>query len=616
MPGAYMGKILRVDLTTGKIGEEELPGEDVLRKYLGCYALGLRYLYDEVPPGIGSFDAENPLIFMTGPFVGTSVPTSNATTLTMKNMDTGFTAGRSHSHGWFGPNLKFNGYDGLIITGKAENPVYLWLHEGKIEIKNASHLWGKDTHETEDLVKEELGAIKASVAAIGPAGENLCAGALIENDRNHSFSHSGGTLMGSKKLKAIAVFGRNKVPVVDERRLGEAARRWKDKILKGPITDALGRGGIARGDYSLGQRQWGVGSRNFRKPFPEFGQGMSKNKITARPCYRCPIGCSYDIEILSGHHRGYVATLSGGGEALEASAGIFGIGDAGDIFYLTDLLDRLGIEGGSFGFAAAMAFEAYEKGLISKEDTDGLELRWGDPKIVEKIMRKYAYREGFGDILAQGAKVAAEIIGQGVPDFAINVKGSPIPLHDWRNQWGRMLSFITSTGSGHAGRTPDTYPQPDLGYPEKMPGLTPKGKAEQLKGANMLEFVVSSVGICLFATLGIHVMDDMAQALSGATGWDFTKDELFQIGERAVNLERAFNVRHGLTPYDDYNVPARLIDEPEEGLLGRGKALRDYLRGMVGEYYKLMGWDEKSGKPWRSTLKKLGLEDVIKDLWG
>ncbi|MFC1990970.1 aldehyde ferredoxin oxidoreductase C-terminal domain-containing protein, partial [Chloroflexota bacterium] len=300
----------------------------------------------------------------------------------------------------------------------------------------------------------------------------------------------------------------------------------------------------------------------------------------------------------------------------EASSSIFGLRDPGDIFYLTDLLDRLGIEAGTFGFTVAMAFEAYEKGLITKEDTDGLELRWGDPEVVEKIMRKWAYRDGFGDVLARGLTAAAEIIGGDSSNFTFSVKGTPIPLHDWRNQWARMLSFITGTGSGHNGRMAELGPDTDLGYPAPIPGVSAKGKPLMVAKANMRGGVVNSLGVCDFATSGITILDDIVEALSAATGWECSKEELLQIGERITNLERAFNVRHGLTPYDDYNVPARLVEEPPQGLPGHGKALKDYLQGMINEYYEIMGWDMKSGKPWISTLKRLGLEGVARDLWG
>ena len=244
MQFGYMGKILEVDLSTGKITESELPPEDILRKYLGGFGLGLWMLYQKCPPGVAALDAENPMILLNGPLVNTHAPAPNNLTMTFKNPSTGFTAGRSHTHGFFGPNLRWAGYDGLIITGKSEKPVYLWINEGKTEIRDAAKIWGKDTHETEDLVKEEIGQPRASVATIGPAGENLCAGALIENDKNHSMAHgSTGTLMGSKKLKAIAVYGKRKpIPIADkakEEEIGKPLRSTLNRLNLGEIAEDL-----------------------------------------------------------------------------------------------------------------------------------------------------------------------------------------------------------------------------------------------------------------------------------------------------------------------------------------------------------------------------------------
>ncbi|MFH1486603.1 MAG: aldehyde ferredoxin oxidoreductase N-terminal domain-containing protein, partial [Chloroflexota bacterium] len=386
MAKGYMGKIMRVNLTTGEMEEENLPSEGVLRSYLGCWGLGLRYLYNECPPGTAPQDPENPVIFLTGPLAATHMPGANNTTCVTLNFDTEITAGRAHTHGFFGPNLKFAGYDGIIITGRADKPVYLWLHDGKAEIREAGDIWGKDTHETEDLVKERVGEPSASVAAIGPAGENVCAGALIENDKNHSMSHSGvGAVMGSKKLKAIAVFGKNRdIPVSDGRREVEVAKQWTASLDYGPRSSVRVVGSEYkkhhRHEYEQSHvdRMGGVVAMNFKQwRLPGFVEDAI-NKVTSRSCFRCPIGCCYDLEIVSGPHKGYIATLAGGGEPIEAAGSIVGLMASGDVFYMVDLFDRLGLEASTAGCTIAMAFEAYEKGLITKEDTGGIELKWGD----------------------------------------------------------------------------------------------------------------------------------------------------------------------------------------------------------------------------------------------
>jgi len=623
--GGYMGKILHVNLTSQKIVEEDLPGEDVLRQYVGCFGLGLKMLYDRLSPGTAPLDPENPLIFMTGPLTGTSVPAANNLTLTTLNADTGYTVGRSHTHGFFGPNLKRAGYDGLIVEGKAENPVYLWIHDGKVEIRDASKIWGKDTHQTEDLVKEEIREPKASVAAIGPSGENLCAGALIENDKNHSLAHSGvGTIMGSKRLKAIATYGTKDVPLADREKFEKIAKTWRSSLpaaggYESGVVGGMRNAGIPKAEYKGVKALVGLSTKNWRTTqLPGFGDGMSKQKITPRSCFKCPVACAYDVEILSGPHKGYVATLSGGGENMEGAASIVGITDAGTVFYLTDLYDRLGFETSTVGCTLALAIECYEKGLITKKDTDGLELKWGDAELIEKLLRKMAEREGFGNVLAYGPKVAAEIIGGDAPKFAVHIKGSGMNLHDWRAAWAVLLGQILGGGSGWPAPGADCWTsEPDVGYPEKTNPLTPRGKAEEIRKTGMKKFWCGdSVGVCWIVTWGLpNVTNFIADALSALTGWNFTREEGLEVGERILNLERVSNVRYGLTPQDDYDVSARILEPAPDGP-AQGKSIQPYLRGMINEYYRLMGWDEKTGKPWRSTLKRLGLEDVTKDIWG
>jgi len=384
MFGGYAGKVLRVDLTRGAVQEEDLPEESILRKYVGGYGLGLRYVYDECPPGTNPLAPECPLTFFTGPLTGSRMPSATNLTCVTKNFDTGFTVGRSHTHGWFGIMLKQAGYDGLIVTGKAKKPVYLWIHNGKVEIRDAKKLWGKDTHETEDFVKEQVGNPKASVAAIGPGGENMCAGAMIANDKNHSMSHSGtGAVMGAKFLKAIAVWGDMKKEVADAVKEKEVAKRWREGLNWGPWAswNTVGKGNIGRTHTEYGKLMeklmGGLCAINFKlAELPGFLED-TKHKVTPKPCPKCPIACCYDLEIVSGSHKGHVATLSGGGEAIEGAASMVGVINSGIAFHLVDLYDRLGLEGSTVGCSIAMAFEAFEKGIITTEDTRWIGVKMG-----------------------------------------------------------------------------------------------------------------------------------------------------------------------------------------------------------------------------------------------
>ena len=623
MLGGYMGKILWIDLTKGKVTEKDLFDvfpPSILRRYVGGFGLGLRLLYDELPLGIHPLDPENLLIFMTGPLTGLPlVPCSNNTTITTLNADTGFTAGRSHSHGFWGPNLKFAGYDGIVIGGAAQKPVYLWVHDGEVEIKDAAKFWGKDTHETEDLIREDVNQPRASVAAIGPAGENMSAGALIENDKHHSFSHSGvGAVMGSKRLKAIAVYGTRSVPVADETRLKEAAEKWRANIFKSDVAKGLSKGGIPRDEYRYAKGMSICSAKNFQEVSPpEWGVGMSQHKITPKACFACPIACSYEVEITSGPYKGYVATPAGGGENLEGAASISGVYESGAVFYLIDQCDRLGFESSTIGCTIALAIECYEKGLLKKEDTEGIELKWGDDRLVAKLLEMAAKKEGkLGRLLALGPKRAAEWIGGDAPKFAVHVKGTGMNLHDWRATMGIMLGQFVGGGSGWPAPAADAWAtEPDVGFPEYQDPINPRIKPEAVAKTWPKKYWDDCNGTCWFATWGVPgVLKYSAEALSAVTGWDFTPEEALNVGERVINLERVFNIRRGLTPSDDYEVAPRTVEAPPSGK-AKGISMAPYVKGMVMEVYRLMGWDEKTGKPWKATLERLGLEDVIKDIW-
>ncbi len=617
MKGGYAGKVVYVDLSGHKIWEQDLPNENILRAWIGCWGLGLRMLYDMVPPGVSARDPENPMIFWNGPLTAAEVPGNTNISLATKNFNTDFTAGRSHTHGNLGINMKKAGYDGLIITGCSEQPAYLFLNDNGVELRDAGLLWGKDTHETEDILKRELGE-SISVAAIGPAGENLCAGGMICNDRNHSMAHSGvGSVMGSKKLKAIVTQGSKKFPIAHPERMSETRNRFYKVVMDGNRYKRGAKGQAKRGDFRGTFKMLGsfVG-KNFQEAFEEFGIGTNKHELTSRPCLGCPYGCPMDIKLLSGPHKGLLVTASGGSEGPEGAGAIFGIANPEEWLYILELYDRLGIEASVAGSTIAMAIEAFEKGMLTTKDTDGLELRWGDVQVVEKMLRKMIYKEGFGAILALGPLEAARTIGGDAPHFAVHIKGSGMNLHEWRNAWGMLLCHIVSGGSGWPGTAADMIgPEPDAGYPQITDYFDFRAKPLEARKTGILKFMRDTLGVCGFMTWNMAGANEITrEALNVVTGWDITVEELWEIGERVMNLERAFNVRHGLTPEDDYNISPRLLEAPKDGRAA-GKTIAPYLRGMVDRYYRLMGWDIKTGKPLKATLKRLGLDDVAKDLW-
>jgi len=625
--GGYVGKILRVDLTTETIKDEPLPSEDVLRKFIGCLGLGVKFLFDELPRDAKSTDPESPLIIMTGPLTGLPVPGSSSWTVVNLNFDTKKTVGSAHGHGFFGPYLKFAGYDGIIIKGIAKRPVYLWIHDGMAEIRDASNLWGKDTHETEDLVREELGIKEVSVAAIGPAGENLISGALIESDKHHHAAKGGcGAVMGSKKLKAIAAFGRGGIPIADGRKLLEISQRWKEALFLPYGTGTMMKnGGITR-MYDYFGASCFMAVKNYQNPLlgAELGKNIveaakaGKLKITPAPCYNCPIGCSYRSEITYGPYKGKVATLSGGGENVEAASALFGITEPAIAHYLTDLNDRLGLDS-SVALAMSLAFECYEKGILKKEDTDGLELRWGDHEVVMKLLDKVIKREGFGAKLADGPGRAAEHIGGDAHKYVVHIKGTGINLHDWRTTWSVLLGqAVAGAGPRFEGLGVDFLViEPDLGYSQPGTPFVKEGKAKAVRETGNKKLWEDCLGVCMFTSGGVPgSLTFIPEALMCATGWEgFTKEEALLVGERVVNLERVFNIQRGLTPADDLNVSQRLLEAPTEGV-AQGKAIGPYFKEMVMEYYELMGWDKDTGKPFRETLEKVGLGDLSSTIWG
>jgi aldehyde:ferredoxin oxidoreductase len=626
--GGYCNRVLRVNLTEGTWSTEPLPEEGVLRKYVGGFGLGLWYLMRELPPGAGPLDPENPLIFMNGPLTGTRVPAPTNCTVTTLNGDTGFTAGRAHGHGWFGPYMKMAGYDGIIITGASDKWLYLWINDDTVELRDASQLLGKDTHETEDLVKQELGypiecGKGVSVAAIGPAGEHLVAGSLIEQDKNHSFAHSGvGQVMGSKKLKAIAIRGTHEVPVFDEEKVKSVRKEWAAGLKDKGVAPVIYQAGAHKlYDSPVWHDLIGLSAKNWTQNWlPGFGKGLvTSNENTVRPCFRCPIGCSSDSLVKEGPYKGYVATLSGGGENMEGAASILGVSDdPGAVVYLTDLDDRLGFETSTVGCSMAVAFEAYEKGLLTTEDTDGLELKWGDAEVIETLVRRIANQEGdFAKMLGDGPKVAAERVG--LPDAAVHIKGSGMNLHDWRRAWGVLCGQIVSGGSGWPAPGADKWTsEPDAGYPEKPPCLSPKGKGVEVARTAGLKFWNDCNGTCWFATWGQpNIKRITSEAIANVVGWtDFSSDETVEVGYRVLNLERIFNMMRGLTVDDDLNVSPRLTEPaPADAMEAAGLSIAPYLEGWVRDYYQENGWDRKTGKPLRSTLTKLGLEEYIDKLW-
>jgi aldehyde:ferredoxin oxidoreductase len=620
MLGGYVGKLLRVNLTEKTIREEALPDESVLRKFIGGLGLGMLMLNAEVPPEVKPFDRENKLFFMTGPLTGTAVPcATNLTLVTISQETEGLTGAASHTHGSWAVRLKFAGYDGVIIEGVSDKPVYLFIEDGKAEIRDASKFWGKDTHETEDLIKEEIGKPDVSVLCIGPGGENLISGGCWENDKHHTLAKGGtGAIAGSKKLKAMAVRGTGKVPLDNPEKFKLVAKEWRERMFDNPegAPAVCRNAGIVRNyGFPMGSM---LAAKNLTEPNLEsYANGLkdAAKRMDVKPkgCWGCPVVCCYEVEITDGPAKGYVATLCGGGENHEGAAAMVGIYDTGTAWMMTDIYDRLGLDSSTHGCTFGMVFECYEKGIITKDDTGGLELTWGNHEALLKLLHMMIKREGFGKLLADGPRKAAERIGRGATKLVAHMKGTGYNLHDWRAAWSTFLGQ-TIAGSGPVWQAPGfdaCASEPDLGYPSmRQDGLSTEGKAANVRASQLKKIWDSDcLGLCWYGTWGVpNVTSYATRSLEAATGWkNFSREEAFMVGERVVNLERLFNMKRGLTIADDLDVGPRLLEAPSKGA-AKGVSIAPYLRMMVEEYYECMGWERSTGKPTPETLKRLGLD--------
>ncbi|MCS7365004.1 MAG: aldehyde ferredoxin oxidoreductase family protein [archaeon GB-1867-035] len=604
--GGYMGKILRVNLTEQKLRDETLP-EEVLRKWIGGRGLGVYLMLKEVDPKVDPLSPENKIILLTGPLTGTAAPESGRWCSVTKAPLTN-TIHDSQSGGRWGPELKFAGYDAVIIEGASEKPVYLWIHDGKAELRDARHLWGKDTHATTDMILEELGDKNIKVLCIGPAGENLVKIACLINDKGRAAGRGGhGAVFGSKKLKAVAVRGTMRPPIADETRFREAVRANTDKIKKSPVTgESLPKYGTAvlvniinkHGIFPTRNFQTGVHPTADKYS----GETIAETVLTKRvACWGCIIACGrYTRVPVKGPFIG-----EGDGpeyETVWAFGAQTGTDDLAAICKANYLCNELGLDTISMGHVIGTLMELYEKGKIPAEKLRGLEPNWGNGAAVVELTWRTAYRSGIGDELAEGAKVLAEKYG--APELAIVVRGQELPAYDPRGVQAHGLGYATSNRGGCHLRAYMIAPEV-LGVPELVDRFTTKGKAELVKTFQDGFAVVDSLVLCKFNTFATWV-EDWVDLLGGATGWNITLEELNKIGERIWNAERVFNI----LSFGDgrkYDIlPKRLLEEPMPEGPAKGYTVK--LEEMLDEYYSIRGWID--GRPTRAKLEELDLKEL------
>ena len=618
----YMGKILRVDLSKSKI-TEEFPDEDTLKMFLGGSGLAAKYLFDEVEKGTDPLGPENKLIFMTGPLTGTRSPSTGRYIVVAKSPLTGFW-GQANSAGFWGTNFKRSGFDGVIFEGISPKPVYLATDDGKVELKDAKDLWGKNTSETTRLIREKLGE-KFRVACIGIAGENLVRYAAVINDADRpnwgrAAGRCGmGTVMGSKRLKAIASRGAKKIEVANEDVYREEAKKrydWVNESLLKMTLEVYGTAAVldmvsVRGGLPTRNWQTGVfpGADNIN------GTAINEKILTERkPCFACPIACGRLSEIKTGPYAS-----KGEGpeyESLGSFGSMCGIDNLEAITLAHFLCNEYGLDVISTGSTIAYAIECYEKGVLTKKDTGGLELKFGDPDVMIELVHKIAKREGVGNLLAEGTKIVSEKLNKGTERFAMHVKGLEMPAYDPRAAKITGLAFATANRGGcHITayvEGPTFMAMPFLIIEESDVGDLLQEIPETAKIVKDMEdafAVFDAVGGCKFMGMVLTV-EDWATLIANLTGWKFTASDFRRTGERIYNFERAFNVREGLTRADD-TLPKRLLEEPLPEGPAEGQVVN--LDPLLDAYYEFRGWD-KNGKPTPEKLKELGLDWLTKEI--
>lgn len=609
IPG-YAGKILHIDLTNGTIKKRRLT-KSLIKNYIGGKGFGARFLYDLMPPRINSLSPSNPLMFFTGPVTATGAPASARDVVVTKSPKTG-TFLDSNSGGFWGCWLKIAGYDGLIITGRAPKLSYIYINDGSVEIRDATGLRGYGVYKTTEALVRDVGDPNAKVAAIGPAGENLVKIAGIVNDLHHVHARGGpGAVMGSKRLKAIVISADHRNPkfiIADEEGFNEYNKRIIRDVVMGPPEEWARTDGtpiIVRWSNDAGV----LPTRNFQQGvFEHVGkidaEVMRSFRTSKAACYRCSIACR-NLTRIKDDKWGEIELDGPEYETIALGASNTGLSDFKALIAWNSLADDLGVDTISLGNITALAMEAYEKGYLSR-DMLGMELRFGDADAQMELAKMIAFREGIGDILAEGAREFVAWLGGDAYKMALETKGLEYPGYDPRGSVGMALAYATADrGACHLRAWPIAYEA--FG---DMDPFKPDGKANLVIEMQDLNAVKWSMVFCDFLDADYEMITSY---FNYVTGLNYAADTMRLIGERIINLVRLFNVREGFSRKDDY-IPYRIAYE--EIPTGPNKGFRvkpELFSKMLDEYYKLRGWD-RSGIPRKGRLRKLGLSRDIKKI--
>lgn len=617
VPNGWFGKLLRINLTDQTSKEEEIPKE-LLKKFIGGAALGSKILYDELSPGIDPLGEENKLLFTTGPLTGTNAPSASRLNITTKSPLTG-TVTNALSGGYFPVELKWTGYDIVIIEGKAKEPVYVVIKDGLVSFKSAKNLWGLNTFETQTIIKEKLNDLNVRIACIGPAGENLSLMSAIINEARAAGRKGVGAVMGSKNLKALVVRGTQNVPIANEQLfksgISKMMKGFKESPMAYPVFAKVGSLCATEAVNAVGC----LPSNNWQSEeevdwVEKIGTvGLSGSAQTINPCYHCPIACSQVRLAKNGRYAG-VSSEGPEFETVYSLGSNVGVTDPNAIIAADRLCDELGIDTISAGVAVSMAMELVERGILKDEDNIGL--CFGNDEAVLRMLRDMAHRQGqMGTLFADGTKRAAEKIGGNAGYYAMTVKGMELPAYDVRGYKAHGLNYATCyTGPDHnkGYSIQEVFGMP---IPYAVERLEIKGKGELTKFNQDFAGLFDSITFCEFPAIFIPDIFQQvaAEMISGATGEDFTEQDMWDLGERLNNLCRMFNVREGFSREDD-TLPQRLMTEPLKVGLSKGAVTsKEDLDFMLDEYYEARQWDSE-GIPTPEKLRALGLADTIKDV--
>jgi aldehyde:ferredoxin oxidoreductase len=618
--GGYAGKVLRINLSDQTSKEEPLPLE-IAKNFIGGAGFGIKYLFDEVKANTDPLGPENKLIFAVGPFTGSSILSASRISVTSKSPETN-AVGTALSGGYFPVEMKFAGYDAIIVEGKAEKPTYVWIKDSEVRFRSAKKIWGSKTSDCQQIIKDDLKDQNIRGMCIGPAGENLSKIACIINERRAAGRRGLGAVMGSKNLKAIAIRGTGSVAVADQEKF-EAAKKtmtssMKDSPALYPVFAKVGSSCALEATTASGifpAENWTATGKYDPKGIGLEAQGQAKVGHTR--CHNCPVACGQLMLAKTGEYAG---TLSEGPEfeTQYSFGGETGVNNLDAVIAADRLADELGLDTISAGVAIGFAMELFEKGILTTEDTGGVELKFGNHKAMVGLLEMIAFRKGLGDILADGVKAAAEKIGKGSEKFAMHVKGLALPAYDIRGAKAQALNWATSAHGADHNKGYAVQEIFGVPVPCEVDRLAYEGKGALCKwNQDFLAATADSPIFCSFVVLmalvhnGTSVVADLMQGLAGLS---LTADEVFKVGERINNLTKAFNVREGFTRADD-TLPDRIMTEPIPDGPSKGQliAQEDFSR-MLEDYYVERGWDKTTGVPTREKLTDLGLGYVADQL--